>query len=383
MPYDHVIIYFKINCMKKLFISSCCCFLLLMACGQAGSTKNKQQQNNKQMTSFNNQLATPVLKLTKRQVIDGQGTGLVASTYLLPSDWQVRDQLYWEYRDPTVPIRYKSLMHSRESNMSIQVYPDVRASWTSSPSGIIGYPPPSDIITGMKDLIRVERAGKNINYVNQKVLWNNPQNSYQNGGQSTVTSQGGVIRVEYNENGQLFEEEFYGQLDIAGSTVPSAMGNIQSVIWGASGLLSCKAPKGKLDECRKIAQTFKWSVRLTKPFFNRLSQVVQLLTDQYYQQVYMAGQISKIISRTNDQMLANIDASYRQAQQTYDRANNQFSDYVRGVDRYSEGGSEVQLPSGYNHAWVNDRGEYLLTNTTGYDPGRDLNGNWRQLHKGN
>ncbi|MEO7291476.1 MAG: hypothetical protein ABIW34_00125, partial [Ginsengibacter sp.] len=109
-------------------------------------------------------------------------------------------------------------------------------------------------------------------------------------------------------------------------------------------------------------------------------QVIQLLSDQVYAQIYQAGQISKIISATNDQMIANIDASYRQSQQTSDRINNQFSDYIRGVDRYTDGGNEIKLPSGYDNAWVNDRGEYLLTNTPGYQPGND-DGNWKPLQK--
>ena len=92
-------------------------------------------------------------------------------------------------------------------------------------------------------------------------------------------------------------------------------------------------------------------------------------------------QISKIISQTNDQMIANIDASYKQSQQAADHINNQFSDYMRGVDRYSDGDTQIQLPSGYENAWVNDKGEYLLSNTQSYDPNIELNGNWKSLQK--
>ena len=111
--------------------------------------------------------------------------------------------------------------------------------------------------------------------------------------------------------------------------------------------------------------------------------MIQLLSNQVYQQIYQAGQISRIISQTNDQMLANIDASYQQTQQTYDRINNQFSDYMRGVDRYSDGSTQIQLPSGYQNAWMNDRGEYLLSNTQGYNPNTELSGAWKALQKNN
>lgn len=327
--------------------------------------------------------ATPVsqpkdiLKLVQRQVVDKEGTGLVASTYLLPSDWTVQDRLYWEYSDATLPVRFKAILQSANGDMGIQIFPDVRAVWSSGPSGVSGYQPPSDIITGMKELIRQERKGKNVTYVNQKVLLNQSQNTQQ--GKQNV--QAGVITVTYEDNGRTVEEEFYAKLDIAAMSTPSMMGNMTSVIWAASGMYACKAVTGKLDDCRKIAQTVASSARITKPFYNRLAQVIQLLSDQVYARIYQAGQISKIISQTNDQMIANIDASYRQSQQASERTNDQFSDYIRGVDRYSDGGTEIQLPSGYDNAWINDRGEYILTNTSGWNPGTDFNGNWKQLER--
>jgi hypothetical protein len=66
-----------------------------------------------------------------------------------------------------------------------------------------------------------------------------------------------------------------------------------------------------------------------------------------------------------------------------DRINQQFSDYMRGVDRYSDGESQIQLPSGYSSAWVNDKGEYILTDTEGWNPGTEFMGNWKQLEKSN
>lgn len=111
------------------------------------------------------------------------------------------------------------------------------------------------------------------------------------------------------------------------------------------------------------------------------SQVIQVLSDNVYQQIYQAGQISKIISQTNDQLIAIINASYQQSQKAYDRINNIFSNYIRGVDRYGDGETQIQLPPGYTNAWVNNKGEYILTNTTGYDPSTAYGGHWKPLQK--
>jgi hypothetical protein len=365
--------------MKHAIILFACVASTAIGCGQSPAP-NQKQATIKPMTAAKQSTAV-VFKLSKHQVLDREGTGMVASTYLLPADWSAQDNLYWEYRDPTVPIRYKGLLQNSDKTMAIQSYPDVRASWYTGPSGSGGYHPPSDILTGMKDLIKAERRGKNVVYIDQKILSNNPQRGQQQGSQTSSLSQTGVIHVQYEENGQPYEEEFYGQLDVSNVATPSAMGDMVAIIWGAGSLYSLKAPKGKLEECRKIAQTVKASARLTKPFYNKLAQVIQILSNQVYQQIYQAGQLSRIISKTNDEMIANIEASYQQTQQASDRVNANFSDYMRGVDRYSDGGTNVQLPSGYGHAWANDRGEYLLTNTAGYNPGTDLNGTWKELNK--
>jgi len=318
-----------------------------------------------------------VLKLVKHEVIDKEGTGLVASSFLIPSDWTVQDRLYWVYQDPTLPVRFEANMLSQDGNMGIQVYPDVRAVYSTGPTGTSGYPPPRDIISGMKDLIHQQRKGKNIQFVSQKILGEVSQNIAQ--GRQHIQS--AVIKVSYDENGKSFEEEFYARLETIYVATPSLYGNMESTIWVANGLVSCKAANNQLEKCRKIGETFINSIQISKPFFNRLSQVIQLLSDQVYASIYQAGQISKIISATNDQMIANIDASYRQSQAASDRNNEQFSDYIRGVDRYDESGTEVQLPSGYSNAWVNDKGEYLLSSSPGYNPSDDFYGNWKELRK--
>ena len=348
---------------------------IFAACGHSPSTNNAETQNS-------NPTKADVMKFIKHEVVDNQGTHLVASTYLLPEGWTAQDQLYWEYNDATVPIRYKGIFKSADGSMGIQSYPDVRATWYTGPSGTGGYPAPSDIVTGLKDLVKAERKGLNYRITDQKIISNSgPQNGAQQSSQWVSHSQTGVVKIEYQQNGQDVEEEFYGQLDVTDMRTPSVMGEMKTIIWSASNLYSCRAPKGSLEDCRKIALTAKSSARLSLPFYNRLAQVIQLLSNHVYQQIYQAGQISKIISQTNDQMIANIDASYQQTQKANDHVYDQFSDYMRGVDRYNDGGSQIQLPSGYTNAWVNDRGEYLLSNTQGYDPNTALNGNWKELHK--
>lgn len=360
---------------------------LLTACGQSSADTPADQAGNNTAASTEskpskqNQPPADVMKFVKHEVVD-KATNMVASTYLIPEGWTAQDNLYWEYSDATVPIRYKGTFRSGDGRMMIQSYADVRAVWSTGPSGTSGYPPPSGLIAGLREVIKAERKGLAFQVTEEKLVSNTPpQQSYVQGQPVTSSSQAGLIRIEFLENGQQYEEEFYGQLDVADMRTPSVMGEMRSVIWSGHTLYSCRAPKGKLQDCRKIALTAKSSARLTLPFYNRLSQVIKMLSDQVYAQIYRAGEVSRIISQTNDQMIENIRSSYEQSQKAYDRVHNQFSDYIRGVDRYSDGQSQIQLPSGYSNAWVNDKGEYVLSNTQGYDPNGQLNGSWKVLQR--
>jgi len=41
----------------------------------------------------------------------------------------------------------------------------------------------------------------------------------------------------------------------------------------------------------------------------------------------------------------------------------------------------VELSTSYQGAWTNGLGDYLLSDSLGFDPGRDLGGNWRELRR--
>jgi hypothetical protein len=71
----------------------------------------------------------------------------------------------------------------------------------------------------------------------------------------------------------------------------------------------------------------------------------------------------------------------------------EWSRVIRGVEIYDEipGLSEftvneqlsIELPNGYDYAWTNGQGDYILTNNANFNPNIDLQTsyNWRQLKK--
>lgn len=355
---------------------------IIFACGQT-SNKDEITKAGKpdQRAVPGKPAAGGYLKLKKHDVVDREGTGLLAVSCLIPEDWRANDRLYWDYNDATLPIRYQGQFKQVNGLMEIVAYPDVRSVYSHGAMGTSGFPPPRDAVSGLKDFIQQRRSGFKYQTLEAKSIHQSqPVDNYIQGTAFRTQSQTALVRIAYQENQIEMEEEFYGQLEIT-HTLSQGVVTLSSVIWSATGLYSCKAPKGSLDKCRQIAMTLRASVKMTLPFYNRYMQIVQLLSDQVYRNIYAAGQISRIVSQTNDQISKSISDSYWQTQKSYERTNQHFSDYVRGIDQYSDGQSQVQLPSGYSNAWVNDRGEYLMGETTSFDPNQMGIGNWRPLER--
>ena len=66
-----------------------------------------------------------------------------------------------------------------------------------------------------------------------------------------------------------------------------------------------------------------------------------------------------------------------------DRAAQQFSQAIRGMETYVNPttGANVELTGGYDNAWVNNRGEYLVSDSPGFNAAVALRENWTQLKK--
>ena len=91
-----------------------------------------------------------------------------------------------------------------------------------------------------------------------------------------------------------------------------------------------------------------------------------------------AGALSRAISRSNDAFDAALTQSWKTRQQAEDRASREFSEYIRGTENYNDptSGHSVELPGGYDHAWANSLGEYVLSNNAGFDPNQHSNNDW-------
>ena len=74
---------------------------------------------------------------------------------------------------------------------------------------------------------------------------------------------------------------------------------------------------------------------------------------------------------------------YESRQATLDQCHQRFSDYIRGVDRYQNPNLTypVALPSGYQEAWANGSGQYIMSNNSNFNPNQKSNVNWQRIRR--
>jgi hypothetical protein len=99
-------------------------------------------------------------------------------------------------------------------------------------------------------------------------------------------------------------------------------------------------------------------------------EVCNLFQQRMGRGIRNAKALSDTITRNRHEIINMISDSYWKGQAVQDRANQNFSDYLRGVTQSNSPYQTypVQLPSGYKYAWAGANGSYVLSNDAGYNP---------------
>jgi hypothetical protein len=196
----------------------------------------------------------------------------------------------------------------------------------------------------------------------------------------TYEAEAGKIRVEYMLNGVQMEDEIYCVIQSVKTPVGSATNNN----WFLSNLSSFRAVKGKLDANSKTLQTIAFSAVINIKWQNKYDQLVLYLIKQQIQQIKSIGQLSNMLSQMSDEISQDSLKSWEDRQAANDKIVDDFTHGILGVDSYYDPIAEktVELPSGYNNAWTNSLGEYILADDPSYNPNIGSNLDWQPMKTG-
>jgi hypothetical protein len=203
------------------------------------------------------------------------------------------------------------------------------------------------------------------------------------GGYGSSGATGAKLRVIYLRNGIPLEEEFYAVVEWFTFPVQGMFGTSYSTLWYIDYIFSFKAEKGKLESNTKVFQTITSSFKVNPQWYAKYSNLIEYLAQQQIKQIKSVGEYSRMLSRMSDQISDEKMQQFQSRGDVYDKVSQKFSDNTLGIDRYYDPheGREVELPSGYNHAWSNNNGEYIIVDNPNFNPNVGSNLDWRPLER--
>ena len=213
-----------------------------------------------------------------------------------------------------------------------------------------------------------------------------------------ASKDGARVRIRYALDGRELEEDIFCVVTTV--TTQTGMGLLaeEQIHWVAESLFAFRAERGHLDPMARACMASVKSVRMNPRWFaayeaesrrilqeriqmqQMLQQMAAAQRASFQRSMNRLSDVSRTISETGDMVMA----GYENRSAAYDRMSDNWSEAMRGVDSYVSpgGGSSVELPSGYDHAWTNGLGEYVVTDSSFLNPNDFGSGSWERMERG-
>jgi hypothetical protein len=341
----------------------------------------------------------PPLQFSTQVCIDRSGTGIEAFRMLIPKGWVFEGGIRWLLDNPGMPATASLRVKDPASATTFEVFPNQPFFWTDNmghrslfPVGSRYYGNEVRAPLGPGEALRTivlprfRGNVRNLNVIKEDRLpelaktlgagtWSQPG--------VTASADGARIRIEYARNGKQQEEEIYAVVESYGFPIRSMYGSFTNTIWTVDYLFSFRAEKGRLDSLAPLFRTIVSSFRVNPQWYNKYTQVVNYLIKAQIQKIRNAGELSRIISRTHNEISEEMTRSFEDRQAAYDRISEKFSQQIRDVDAYYSPveGRSVELPGGYRQAWTNELGEIVMSEAEDFNPNIGSNQHWQRMDK--
>ena len=144
--------------------------------------------------------------------------------------------------------------------------------------------------------------------------------------------------------------------------------------WRLSDIYTTRAPKGTIDDVKQLRQVMQRSVQPNFQWHQAMGQIALGANKAKLAEIQEIGRRSRAAADAANQAS---DAQKRQFEAHIKDIGDRalvFDQYIRDVTPYTTTqGPPVELPSGYNHIWQGNNGQYIQTNDPNYNPASDPN----------
>lgn len=368
-------------------------------CSQQTHENKKQAPEPEQQVPYVKKAGSgSILRFRLFSYIDQQGTGLEAFSFLMPSDWRFQGGMTWLLDNPIMPSVSAFRVFNPAGKEEFEVFPNHSFYWTTNTQQMSLFPPGSKYFgsvvkqpvtaqTALRQIIMPAHRGsfQGLTILKDENVPELPAAlgaGKQQGGAATGAT-GAKLRIRYISGGVPIEEEFYAVVETMTFPTQGMFGVSYNTLWYVDYIFSFKAAAGNLEKNTKIFQTITSSFRVNPRWYAKYSNIIVYLAQQQITRIRSIGEFSRMLSSMSDQMREENLAQFEARGEVYDRVSQQFSDNTLGIDRYYDPheGREVELPSGYNYAWSNNNGEYIVTDNPDMNPNIGSNLHWELMPK--
>jgi hypothetical protein len=323
-------------------------------------------------------------------------TGLEAFRCLVPKGWKVEGKITWE-PNPALPASSRFRFYDPEGPDEVNLSPTQAFFWTNNATFLRTNPPgtlrfntrvakPVDLDTAFGKVGVPGARGKiaNLAVIDRKKV---PELAALARGAPVqgmrVSSDAGKVRVTYQEGGKAIEEEIYAAVASFVIDLPGAGFSPGYFInyWYIDYVFSFRAGKGMLTARSKVFQTMIYSMRVNPKWFAKVVHTKEALFQQAIQGVKAAGNFGTTVARAGTSLREEQMKDWERRQKIQESVVQNQSDSIRGVQRFHDphADKEVELPSGYGHAWANNLGEYIVTESPSFNPNVGSNLHWEAM----
>lgn len=314
------------------------------------------------------------VRLVPVEVPDPALNGMTALSLLVPEGWALEGGVFW--RMDQFPLSVLDLvLYDPQDGAAVRFLPPAHYSWQEG--GIPGVDPGRLVYGGY--LFLPPPIGAPQDFVQQIVI---PQHfaQVQNLSVAGIESLPAVaaeaaransapglqaqgesyrVRLQYEANGQPFEEDVYLTL------LFFALGG-GAWYWQPSELYSLRAPRGELDARTPLLRAVAASSSVSHDWFAINTDIHQRQAESILNRMRQLGDLHWQLYQERQGLTDMYHDAWQARQASQGRIHDAYSQHVRGLQAYeTPGGERLDLPAGYDHAFLEQRsGTVLLTNET-------------------
>lgn len=345
------------------------------------------------------------------KAIDERGFGrpMVARSLLVPADWQSEGVVVWN----TQPLDRCNLVQialraGGPDGRGIEIFPAYNWIWDDDPALVLqanamqaqfgvrpcDVQPPMTAADYIRSrlgqirpnarLLRIEPAPK-VQEMLERQARQTEQSFAQHGLRQSVRPDAARARLSYDLDGRPMEEWLCGYtITFARPGIGMDRQTLQLIQKNSYGcvayLTAQRAPAGQLDASERFFDLV-WSTSRMNPEWE--ARVIRLIFEIKRMELKGIRDRSRIVSRMAQEISEMQAQGWERRQRAEDRMFDSMVESIRGVETYRNPatGETITLSSEYGRAWVNNRGEYLVSDSPSFDPNVALKEEWKPLER--